>query len=116
MVTFKERKTVFFDVDDTLLEWKTCDKKDKKAVKVANNGHVFYKRAVLPNIEALKSHFLAGHLVVVWSAGGATWAETVIKALNLQKHVDVIINKPDFYYDDKDASHWLPSDRQFKEE
>ena len=114
MITFKERKTVFFDCDDTLLEWNTCKKGDNNAVKIVNNGHTFYKKAIVPNVEALKSHFLAGHLVVVWSAGGATWAETIIKSLGLNKYVNIIINKPDFYYDDKEASHWLP-ERQFKQ-
>jgi len=114
MITFDERKTVYFDVDDTLLEWKTCDKKDSKAIKFDHNGHDFYKRPIMPNIEALKLHFLAGHLVVVWSAGGARWAEKVIRTLCLHKHVNLIINKPDYMYDDKDPSHWMPN-RQFKE-
>ena len=116
MMTFKERKTVYFDVDDTLLEWKTCKKTDKNAIKVVNNGHTFYKRAIYPNINGLKAHFLAGHLVVVWSAGGSSWAETVIKALKLQKYVNVILTKPDFYYDDKEVSHWFPKECQFKTE
>ena len=113
MLTFDERKTVFFDVDDTILEWKSCNPGDQGSIITTNNGQVFHKRAISPNIEALKSHFLAGHIVVVWSAGGSTWAKTVIEALRLQDYVNVILNKPDFYYDDKDASHWLPY-RQFK--
>ena len=114
MQTFKERKTVYFDVDDTLLEWDTCRKNDPDAVKIENNGHVFYKKAIQPNIKNLKSHFLAGHLVVVWSAGGAAWAETVVKALKLQKYVNIILTKPDYYYDDKDATEWFPKERQFR--
>ena len=116
MVTFKERKTVYFDVDDTLLEWKTCKRSDKDAVKIVNNGHTFYKKAIVPNVEGLKAHSLAGHLVVVWSAGGATWAETVVRALKLQKFVNVILTKPDYYYDDKTADHWMPAEAQFKTE
>jgi phosphoserine phosphatase len=116
MVTFKERKTVYFDVDDTLLEWKSCRKNAKNAVRIENNGHVFYKRAIVPNVEGLKAHSLAGHLVVIWSAGGSSWAETVVRALKLQKYVNVILTKPDYYYDDKEVSHWFPAEAQFKTE
>jgi FMN phosphatase YigB (HAD superfamily) len=113
MITFKERKTVYFDCDDTLLEWKTCSEDEEGALRIENNGHAFYKKVISANVEALIDHSLAGHLVVVWSAGGSTWAETIIKALNIELYVDVILNKPDFYYDDKDPSHWMP-ERQFK--
>ena len=113
MVTFKERKTVYFDCDDTLLEWKTCNEDEVGSIRIENNGHRFYKKAISANISALIDHSLAGHLVVVWSAGGSTWAETIIKALQIEPYVDVILSKPDFYYDDKDPSHWLP-ERQFK--
>lgn len=114
MFTCKSGRTTYFDVDDTLLEWKSCDEHTKDAVKVRNNGHVFYKRAILANINALKDHSRAGHIVIVWSAGGVEWATAVVEALQLKDFVDVILTKPDWYYDDKDASHWLP-ERQFKE-
>ena len=114
MKTFKERKTVYFDVDDTLLSWAVCDKGDKDAVLINNNGHKFYKKAIYPNIEAIREHHRAGHLVVVWSAGGAGWAEVVIKSLKLTNYVDLILTKPDYYYDDKDAIEWFPKEAQFK--
>lgn len=113
MITFKERKTVYFDCDDTLLEWKTCNETTTGAIKIENNGHEFYKKVIFENVEALIDHSMAGHVIVVWSAGGSTWAETIVKALGIENYVDVVLNKPDFYYDDKDPSHWLP-ERQFK--
>lgn len=114
MFTCKAGRTVYFDCDDTILEWKSCNKTDDNAIKVRNNGHTFYKRAIRANIEALKDHSYAGHVVIVWSAGGAEWATNVVIALGLEKYVDVVLTKPDWYYDDKGAEHWLP-ERQFKE-
>ncbi len=116
MVTFKERKTVYFDIDDTLLEWYTCHKDEENATLIKNNGHSFYKKAIVPNIRALKAHARAGHLVVVWSAGGSGWAECVIKALGLQQYVNLILTKPDYYYDDQPAVAWFPKEAQFKTE
>jgi len=109
----KAGRTVYVDVDDTLLEWQSCTEHDTDAVKVYNNDHVFYKRAIYPNINALKDHSHAGHVVIVWSAGGVEWATSVIKALGIEKYVDIVLTKPDWYYDDQDADHWLP-ERQFK--
>lgn len=100
------------------MEWQTCKKGDKNAVKIVNNGHTFYKRKIQANINGLKAHFLAGHMVVVWSAGGASWAETAIRALRLTKHINVILTKPDYYYDDDDkaCTEWIPLEAQFKAE
>lgn len=113
MFACKAGRTVYFDVDDTLLQWESCLEHDIDSIKVESNGHTFYKRAILPNVNALIDHSHAGHIVVVWSAGGVEWATSVIKALNIEKYVDVVLTKPDWYYDDQDADHWLP-ERQFK--
>lgn len=113
MFTSKPGRTVYFDVDDTLLEWKSCDERDKNAVEVRNNGHIFHKKAISANIEGLKDHSYAGHVVIVWSKGGVEWATSVVRSLGLEKYVDIILTKPDWYYDDMEAEHWLP-ERQFK--
>lgn len=116
MITFRERKAVFFDVDDTIVEWYTCEKDEKDAVYFKTNGHEFYKKAIMPNIRALKAHHRAGHLVVVWSSGGSSHAEIVVRTLGLENYVDLIITKPDYYYDDRPASKWMPEECQFKTE
>ncbi|MHA1676319.1 MAG: hypothetical protein ACTSU6_03995 [Candidatus Njordarchaeales archaeon] len=113
MFVSRAGRTVYFDLDDTLLEWYSCDKDDILAVEVVNNGHTFYKRAITANIESLKEHSHAGHIVVIWSKGGVEWANTAIMALNLEDYIDIVLTKPDWYYDDIDVAHWLP-ERQFK--
>ena len=114
MFSCRSGRTAYFDVDDTLLEWQSCNKSDENAVKVVNNGHIFYKKAIWANIKALKDHSHAGHIVIVWSKGGVDWANAVIHALSLEKYVDVALTKPDWYYDDQEATHWMP-EVQFKE-
>ena len=116
MVTFKERKTVYFDVDDTLISWYPCTADTEGATHFNINGHEYYKKAIKPNIEGLKAHHRAGHLVVVWSAGGSDHAKNVIEALGIEKFVDVVLTKPDYYYDDKPAVEWMPQEAQFKTE
>jgi len=114
MFTSKVGKTVYFDVDNTLLEWKSCSKDDQHAIKMSNdNNFTFYKKPINANIDALIEHANAGHIVIVWSKGGVEWATDVVRALKLENHVDIVLSKPDWYYDDMDAICWLP-ERQFK--
>lgn len=113
MEVFQGNRSTYFDVDDTLMEWKQCDPSDINACKIENNGYIFYKRPIQCHIDELRNQKMAGNTVVVWSAGGARWAEAVIKALKLEQYVDVVLTKPDFYYDDKDVSYWFPNKRYY---
>lgn len=99
--------TVFFDCDDTLLMWDR-DFEDKRCVVVECRD---YQDRLLPNdhnINLLKNLAKRGHAIVVWSGGGADWAEAVVKALHLEKYVSVVTGKPTYYVDDvKDPSKWM---------
>lgn len=57
--------------------------------------------------DRIKRHHMQGHYVRIWSAGGSAWAETVIKALKLDKYVDEVGSKPRWYFDDKPADEWM---------
>ena len=93
-----DRPTVFFDVDDTLVMW---DEKHKgNTVCISCDGHLNHMVRNEGNIEELKRHGSRGIDVIVWSKGGAYWAEIVIKALKLERYVAAIMNKPFCYYDD----------------
>ena len=63
-------------------------------------GKVFTIRPIWTHVSQLVQQNLKGVRMVVWSAGGADWAEAVIKTLKLEDYVDVILTKPDFFYDD----------------
>jgi len=116
MIALPDNRTCFFDVDDTLIEWRLCSERDADAVKIEKDEHVFYKKKIQVHIDELKNQKMTGNTVVVWSAGGGEWAATVIKALKLEDYVDVCLTKPDFYYDDKDAIDWFPRKRFYHKE
>jgi len=89
----------YFDVDGTLLKFHGYTAKQKRRHGlVLRNGQVAvpHKR----HIEELKNHHARGHVVVVWSAGGYTWAKEVVDFLGLASYVDLIACKPDWWYDD----------------
>lgn len=108
-------KVAYLDVDDTLVIWKHTAEKlglglnfRRDAIMVGVSGNDGIQMPVLPNtavfdfIEGLKAQ---GTVVVVWSHGGARWAEAVVQALGLNAYVDYVISKPTFMLDDKSIEH-----------
>lgn len=104
---FKE-PIVFCDVDDTLVSWKCYPKISKNSIAFNDPSGTVYLNAINEHIEALKLHKLRGHTVIVWSAGGADWAEEVVKKLGLEPYVDAVMSKPDWFYDDLPAAEFMP--------
>lgn len=95
--------TAYFDLDGTLIEvlyigaGETPSKDD--GLILEHYGRV----RVLPKyetIERLKQHKANGHTVVVWHTGGTEWPKKVLKKLKLDKLVDLVVPKPDIFYDD----------------
>ena len=95
--------TAYFDCDDTLIMWdipEGMSLNDDKLVTVSCRD---YSDRLLPNkynIELLVKMAKRGHGIVVWSAGGADWAEAVVKALGIEEYVNVVTGKPNYYIDD----------------
>lgn len=111
MIKVPAGPTAYFDVDDTLVMWDLPEDikiNDDRLVTVICRGH---SNRVLPNpynINLLKKMKKRGHAIIIWSAGGSDWAESVIKALDLEDLVDVVATKPTYYIDDiKDPAHIL---------
>jgi FMN phosphatase YigB (HAD superfamily) len=113
-------RPVYFDVDDTLVFWpRTIRKKglqDEMHVTIGvsdwdesvQGNVVSHTLAVVPNwemIEFMKCLKAQGTAIIVWSHGGVRWAEAVVKALNLEEYVDVIMTKPNLMLDDKPVEH-----------
>lgn len=90
--------TVYFDVDETLILFSP----------VEGDEYNFTFRISAAHIRALKEHHYRGHKVVVWSAGGAAWAEKVVKDCELEGYVDLCLSKPSWFYDDKRADEFMP--------
>jgi beta-phosphoglucomutase-like phosphatase (HAD superfamily) len=111
MKVFNNDKTVFCDVDDTLIEW--ChsinpDQKNADILKIGvpvDEGNISYTVSVKPiqsTIDTLNNLKAQGFVIIVWSQGGSKWAETVVKKLQLEDLVDLVVAKPSFILDDLD--------------
>ena len=109
-VKFTDKNTAYFDVDDTLIMWVTnmTEEQEKRSVMVEDGNNYTFHIPNTPMIEKLKEHKMKGDDVVVWSQGGADWAEAVVIALDLERYVDVILTKPTHYYDDLEIDAWMP--------
>ena len=98
-----------YDIDETLVmhDYEAYPNSDKIQVwDTSLNGRVTL--AVNTNmVKLLKHSRTKGAVVIAWSRGGVEWAEAVIKALDLERYVDIILSKPRVYFDDTDVSSWL---------
>lgn len=112
MKIIKSDKITCFDVDDTLIS-QYADKLKQSKQKVFINCYGFKTQVavITENVEALKRHKRQGQIIVVWSAAGYKWAESVIKSLGLTKYVDYVQSKPNWYYDDIPCEKWMGTPR-----
>lgn len=95
--------TIYFDCDDTLVMWERSE--SPAAIPFNCYGREFLLVPHTKHIDKLKEHKREGFKIVVWTAGGEEWGHEVIGKLGLTEFVDVILSKPEYYYDD------LPSER-----
>lgn len=104
----KKESTIFCDVDDTLVMWGKAKKGEKVvAITEPHSGAQVYLRPHEAHIKILKDRKARGSFIVVWSAGGFAWAEAVVKALQLEAYVNIVMTKPHAYIDDKSASEFM---------
>lgn len=115
MIVIRSDKVAFFDVDDTLIEWRPHGELNEPTISLVDVcGTVSLHRILDKNVISLIEHRKRGHRIVVWSAGGYAWAEQAVKLLALEKYVDVVMSKPAWWYDDMTAEEvLLPSQRRF---
>jgi FMN phosphatase YigB (HAD superfamily) len=99
MYKIKGSKFVYFDVDDTLVDWNRRDTETSLAFTDLD-GCTWCLEPKWEIIRALKRHKLAGDTVIVWSQGGWDWAKEVVDVLQIEESVDAVITKPHIYYDD----------------
>lgn len=111
MFVLNATKTIFCDVDNTLLFSLREYPHEVTHEVVKINGRKFWVHA--PHIEMIKDFKARGHSIIVWSAGGAEWAEEAVHALQLDELVDAVLSKPDWYIDDKKASEFMDESKRF---
>lgn len=107
MMTTNSEQIIMIDVDDTLVMWNWHTGSYDVEVKDPYFDNVYKLKKHNKHIKILKDHYARGFYVVVWSAGGFAWAEAVVKALGLEKHVHQIMTKPCKFIDDLEADEIL---------
>lgn len=111
MKVIRATRSVFFDVDDTLViwDWKAVNPSGVGLISIVNPDGAC-SELVLPHlrhIELMRRFKARGHTVVVWSQGGHEWAESVCKTLGIENLVDLVMDKPNWYVDDLHATAWM---------
>ena len=107
----KDKPVLYVDIDSTLITAHSDVPKELRntGTWIEIGYHLFRRHDAHCN--KLKEFAARGHSIVLWSAGGSDWAETVIKALNLDDLVCVIMPKPYWYMDDLEAAEFLAGKR-----
>lgn len=106
MKCFIGENTVFIDVDNTLVMYEDDIHEDSVHIKDPYSDQTLTLRPHKCHIRLLKNCKQQGKEVVVWSAQGWKWAETVVKALHLEDHVNLCMGKPHIIVDDKPWAEW----------
>jgi len=108
MIVIDCHQPTYFDIDRTLLSWFPVPEETQGAVRVTVDGKPKYYMPHKMHLKQLHAHLARGHTVVVWSAGGSKWAKAVAESLGLDKTDVVVMEKPHWIYDDKEASSFMP--------
>lgn len=109
MFVLKNSNIVYYDVDETLINWSLPVGATFAAkVEFTEQGctQVTYYNSFV--VKSLINNHKSGKAIVVWSAAGYEHAYAVVKALELEPFVDAIMGKPTFIYDDLPASEFMP--------
>jgi len=110
----EERPHMYFDVDGTLVRPFKSFEEESEATEYdsisINNTQMKINTKVVQDLQMCRTR---GHVVVVWSQGGSSWAETVVKALGIAQYVDIIIAKPSWYVDDRSPGTILDDSRYY---
>lgn len=109
MKTIRSEYIVPVDVDSTLVLPNESEYRELLAVNVKDpvTNEIIVMRVHEPNVRLLKEERHRGAVIIVWSRGGYEWAENVVKALELEDHIDFVMSKPLTYIDDLDIKEWL---------
>ena len=101
MNVIDNEKTMFWDIDDTLVLRSNLDPNNLLNVYCPYDYSTIVVTPHLEHIKCLKDHKARNYHITVWSHGGAKWAEAVIIALGLENYVDEIRTKPLKAFDDR---------------
>ncbi len=104
--TIENELITFFDVDNTLVMEHSKDP-DLEYTDVLT-GKKKHGKIHKAHVEQLIKHKNRGYYVIVWSGNGYKHAEQIVKALGIEKYVDICMSKSIKHWDDlKDANDIL---------
>ena len=103
MLVLNDRPTIFVDVDETLVSFDTTV--EGHSLLLPNGSTVYVNQNVLDKIEEFHNR---EHQIVVWSAGGANWAKTIVETLGIEYMVLAVMSKPAWFFDDQPALNFMP--------
>lgn len=106
MIVFENDRSVFFDVDQTLILWNPPE--GEKTIEILDpyDGKLEVLAPMHRHIKILIRAKSRGNKIIVWSHGGTLWAQAVVEALGLTKYVDLIMTKVENYVDDIPMNKW----------
>lgn len=102
-----DRKTLYVDIDDTLLIHNKSEYPVEMHIVVPHNGRVFVGVPHHKNILMMEKFYNLGYDIIVWSKTGAMYAQAVIEKLKISHPIKAVLSKPDFYLDDKGVEEWM---------
>lgn len=102
-----DRRTLYADVDDTLIIHDKSKYPAELHISISCNGRVFIGVPHKKNLLMLEKFFNLGYEIIVWSRTGASWARAVVERLKIGHIVSHCLTKPDFIMDDRDAAYWM---------
>src|SRR6185437_2801691 len=104
MKIIKNDNVVCFDVDNTLI----MSGLGRNGIKVRSPwANTEYVDPIQKHVDLLIKYSNEGRIVIVWSATGYEWVQTICKALKITKYVTLMMGKPSEYVDDLDANEWM---------
>lgn len=110
MEVFQNPKTLFVDIDETLIHYEINFDSLEGTLLLTNDptGTSMIRVAPIANsIGNLKKFRALGYEIFAWSQSGGDWAATVVTALKLEPYVTACMSKPMYYMDDLDVSRWM---------
>lgn len=109
MFVIKNDKTLYVDVDETLVTFNEIRSDEIKEHIKSEDGsidaHVYINHK---NVAHLKKHAARGHSIFVWTHGGWAWAQAVVRHLHLEDYITLVLSKPSWYMDDLKSEEFLP--------
>lgn len=99
-------KIVMVDCDETLVNYNLSDFPDFPTIELQGREPI---RVVVnrKNVNLIRKLYKLNYDIVIWSATGANWAETVAKGVGLDDVAALYMSKPRYYVDDLDSSKFM---------